>query len=316
MKGALDIFRFLLDARSREERSALITLTDIVGSSARAAGSHMAVSESGSYLGSFTGGCIEAALVGEALRVISAGAPELMRFGQGSRFIDIRLPCGGSIDLMIIPLPAEEPLFEAKQLLERRQPVRLGMNLSGGLSLASASLAGGWHGSTFVAVHEPALRLIILGQGVETLSLARLAHLYGAELVVLCPQRSIVDALKQEGICAHVLTTPARSSHLEVDRLTGVVALFHDHDWERELLTQAAEHRPLFVGAMGSMQTQEARIAMLRGNGMEEALARTIVGPIGLISSARDPDTLALSVLGQVVDRYNRVVGAGQEHPS
>jgi xanthine dehydrogenase accessory factor len=92
MKGAAALFRFLIDRAGRGERTALVTITDVIGSASRAPGTHMAVSETGAWVGSLSGGCVEGAVVGEAKRVIEADHAELIRFGAGSPFIDIRLP--------------------------------------------------------------------------------------------------------------------------------------------------------------------------------------------------------------------------------
>jgi xanthine dehydrogenase accessory factor len=85
------------------------------------------------------------------------------------------------------------------------------------------------------------------------------------------------------------------------------VFLFHDHAWESSLLEQALTQPWFFIGAMGSRRTHARRLAALRERGLpEEALAR-IVAPLGLIPSARDPVTMALSALAQVVDGYRQM---------
>ena len=99
-----DLLRFLLDAAARGERTVLVTITDVIGSSPRAPGTHMAVTENGDHLGSISSGCVEAAVVAEALRSFDSRRAEVIRFGRGSRFIDIRLPCGGGMDLLFTPL--------------------------------------------------------------------------------------------------------------------------------------------------------------------------------------------------------------------
>lgn len=306
MKGALGIFRFLLDASARGERTALLTLTGIEGSSARSLGTHMAVSETGAYAGNFTGGCIEAALVGEALRVVGSATPEIVRFGKGSRFIDIRLPCGGGIDVMMLPSPSTSILSEIARQLESRKTVRLGLDTVQGLHCPQ--VGGGddrWIGSTFFAVHKPDLRIVIIGHGAETLALARLSKVYGAIVEVLSPDRAILQQMISEGIPARLLTGQGRSEHLHADPYTAVVTLFHDHDREIELLAQAAEEDLFFIGAMGSKQTHASRLASLRAKQLSETRLRAIAGPVGLIPAARDPDTLAISVLAQIVERYH-----------
>lgn len=303
MKDALALFRFLLDAIGQGERTALVTITDVIGSSSRAPGTHMAITESGAYFGSLSGGCVEAAVVGQAQRAITSGEAEHIRFGAGSPFIDIRLPCGGGMDLLILPRLREEVIRQARDTLVARQPVALRMMIDGSLAVASGEdqKPSGWEGDAFVARHAPDLRLIALGHGSEVQALAALARAYGIEVSVLTPDEAIVEKEKAAGSAAYLLKTPGRSPHLVTDRHTMVVFLFHDHDWETALLAQALEQEAFYIGAMGSRQTQAQRVAALAGYGVSAELAGRVVGPIGLIPATRDPETLALSVLAQVV---------------
>jgi xanthine dehydrogenase accessory factor len=296
------IFRFLLNAAARRERTALVTVTDVIGRSSRAPGAHMAVSAAGAFQGSLSGGCVEAAVVGEAQRVIENGRAELIRFGAGSRFIDIRLPCGGGLDLLITPDPRPSAILHAANLLGSRESAAL---LLGGDGTLSAEPAGehktGWNRDIFVAKHDPALHLYILGHGAETRALTRLALAYGADVTVLSPDEGIVDASKAQGAAALPLKTPSRTPYLRTDPHSAVVLLFHDHDWEADLLSQALEQDAYFIGAMGSLATHVQRLEELRSRGFSEASLARITAPIGLIPATRDPETLALSALAQIV---------------
>ena len=303
MKGAGAIFRFLLDRRSAGERVALVTITAVTGSSSRSPGTHMAVSETGLFVGSFSGGCVEAAVVAEACRVIASGRTERVRFGAGSRYIDIRLPCGGGVDLLIVPDPSEQILRTAADQLASRKPIALALSFDGTLSLQPVGLDGGdrWSNEVFIVRHDPELRLVIAGHGAEPRSLARLGSSYGADIVVLSPDAELVSAMLAEGHGAHILKTPGRSSHLRGDPWTSVVLLFHDHDWEADLLAQALDSPAFFVGAMGSRRTHARRLEALAEIGVPPAARDRLVAPLGLIPAARDPDTLALSALAQIV---------------
>lgn len=300
MKAALPLFRFLIEAAARGERTALVTLTDVTGSASRAAGTHMAVSDTGASWGSFSGGCVEAAVVAEAQRVIAARRAELVRFGAGSRYIDIRLPCGGGIDLLFTPDPPIDVLREAVAALTARRQVVFALGRDGTARLLEGA-SPGWWGDRFVAVHRPDLRLLIVGHGAETTALARQALAFEAGVEVLSPDPAIVEAARAMGAEASRLLTPRRSPRLVADDRSAVLFLFHDHDWEPELIAQALETDAFFVGAMGSRATQARRGAVLAAHGVGPAAIARLVGPVGLIPATRDPDTLALSILAQVV---------------
>ena len=89
---SLEILRFMAEAERRGLRAALVTITGLTGSSSRPVGTLMGVAEDGCFAGSFSGGCIEAAVVAEAVEAIRDGRPRQVRYGAGSPYIDIRLP--------------------------------------------------------------------------------------------------------------------------------------------------------------------------------------------------------------------------------
>ena len=78
---------------------------DVEGSGPRDPGAAMAVSENGEVAGSVSGGCVEGAVVGEALQVLETGLPRLVTFGYSDdEAFAVGLTCGGIIHLFIEPL--------------------------------------------------------------------------------------------------------------------------------------------------------------------------------------------------------------------
>lgn len=303
MKRALRIFNFLLEADREGARTVLVTLTDVVGGSSRSAGSHMAVCEDGRFVGAFSGGCVEAAIVGEALRILETGRAELIRFGAGSPFIDIRLPCGGGIDILFTPMASLiAEIRQACRWLVGRHAVSLVLDRLGSLlALQQDERPTGWHGETFIARHEPDLQVVVIGHGTEVMALATLAVAHGAEVSVLSPDGAIVAAATAIGTCATRLVTPERHVPMAADPWTAIVFLFHDHDWEPALLAQALRSEAFYVGVMGSRATHHRRLGQLRTQAIPDAILDRLRGPIGLIPASRDPETLALSVLSEIV---------------
>jgi len=263
----------------------------------------MAVSETGAWCGSLSGGCVEAAVVGEAKRIIESGRAELIRFGAGSRYIDIRLPCGGGLDLLFIPDPSTSTLCSADEVLGARSSVSLLLTRDGHISAVPSVPEDrtGWRNESFLARYEPDLRLQIIGHGEETISLAALASTFGADVSVLTPDERVAAEVVRSGGGARQLLGPRRLTDFIADPHTAIVFLFHDHDWEPELLGQALGSEAFFVGAMGSKRTHEKRVEILRANGIPASSLSRLVAPLGLIPSTRDPDSLALSILSQIV---------------
>lgn len=86
-------------------RVAIATVVATWGSSPRPTGSQLLVDEHGAFLGSVSGGCIEGAVIGEAVEVIASGAPRLLDFGvSDEQAWDVGLSCGGKVQVYVEPL--------------------------------------------------------------------------------------------------------------------------------------------------------------------------------------------------------------------
>ena len=87
----------------REGRGvAVATVVETWGSAPRPVGSHLAIDGEGRFLGSVSGGCVEGAVVEEALDVISSGAARMLEFGVADETAwRVGLSCGGRIKVFV-----------------------------------------------------------------------------------------------------------------------------------------------------------------------------------------------------------------------
>ncbi len=88
----------------------------------------MVVREDGRYCGFVSGGCVEAAAAFEALEMMGSGRNREIRYGEGSPWFDIVLPCGGGITLTLHKLRSAQPLLAVLNRLEQRKPAGLRYN--------------------------------------------------------------------------------------------------------------------------------------------------------------------------------------------
>ena len=95
-----------LDAwRAEGRRVALARVVNVEGSGPRDPGAAMAVSDNGDVIGSVSGGCVEGAVVVEALEIIESGERRMVSFGYSDdEAFAVGLTCGGTIHLFIEPL--------------------------------------------------------------------------------------------------------------------------------------------------------------------------------------------------------------------
>ncbi|MFM8854129.1 MAG: XdhC family protein [Acidimicrobiaceae bacterium] len=92
--------------RTQNKRIAVARGVDIEGSGPRDPGAAMAVNEDGEVCGSVSGGCVEGAVVAEALEILQSNSPgRLVKFGYSDdEAFAVGLTCGGTIHLFIQPL--------------------------------------------------------------------------------------------------------------------------------------------------------------------------------------------------------------------
>ena len=92
--------------KAQGKQVALARVVDIEGSGPRDPGAAMAVNEDGEVIGSVSGGCVEGAVVSEALGILHGdNQPKLVKFGYSDdEAFAVGLTCGGIIHLFIQPL--------------------------------------------------------------------------------------------------------------------------------------------------------------------------------------------------------------------
>jgi xanthine/CO dehydrogenase XdhC/CoxF family maturation factor len=90
------------DWRAAGKGVALATVVSTWGSSPRPAGAKLVVDETSNFLGSVSGGCVEGAVIEEALKSIKDGKPRLLDFGvSNEQAWEVGLACGGKIQVFV-----------------------------------------------------------------------------------------------------------------------------------------------------------------------------------------------------------------------
>ena len=257
--------------------------------------------------GHVSNGCVDADIIVNAQEVITTGEARKLRYGEGSPFLDIRLPCGGALDLFVVPVFEPSGVEAALSALKARASI--GLRLSGqGLETVSDEIRTGWSGQAFEIASIPKLRLRIAGRGAEPAALAKLAMAADLDLVLQSPDEETLAAAQALGLFTQILVTPDAPPPVADDPWTAFVLMFHDHGWETGLLQQALDGTAFYIGALGSRTTHAKRLAQLEERGVApDSLAR-INGPIGLIPAMRDASALAVSALAEVMQHWQETV--------
>lgn len=286
--------------RSQGLRTALVTLIGSDGSTPRPPGSQMAIAEDGQAVGNITGGCAEAAIIAEAKARMARGENGTVRYGAGSPYIDIRLPCGSGIDVYFDTRFPDADLQALLTAQQGRIPAALLIDAeSQRVTVTTATPAADFGG--YVRSYPPITRLVLAGKGPMVPILAQLASASDFEVIAFSPEPETLEATAPHAARAEYLATPVSFRFDAFDAWTAFVSLFHEHEWEPPILTQALESSCFYVGALGSQRTQLARVATLREHGLSEHCIARLHAPVGLRLGGKSPPEIALAILAQIV---------------
>jgi xanthine dehydrogenase accessory factor len=159
------------------------------------------------------------------------------------------------------------------------------------------------HGPAFAEAETPGPRLILFGAVELAAALSTLARAAGWRAYVVDPRQhfAVADRFSdaEDVLVAWPEEAFARLGGL--DASTAVAALTHDPVLDDPALLIALRSPAVFVGAMGSRRTQEARRERLVAAGLREDELARLSGPAGLDLGARTASETALSILGEIV---------------
>jgi xanthine/CO dehydrogenase XdhC/CoxF family maturation factor len=97
-----DILKAAEDWKKKGRGVALATVVETWGSAPRPVGSNLVIDDEGNFLGSVSGGCVEGAVVTEAMDVIASGKPKTLEFGVADETAwEVGLSCGGTIRVFV-----------------------------------------------------------------------------------------------------------------------------------------------------------------------------------------------------------------------
>lgn len=296
----LDVVRAAVDFANNEEPYAVAVITNTAGGAVRAPGAMMAIAANGDAFGYLSGGCIDNDVRLRAQQAIKTNTIETLKYGAGSPFMDIKLPCGGAIDLKVYPNPDTDRLKRFVQQMETGNEASL--------SFVSDSIQFSDDVQTTMNAikYRPKLNLRIAGRGSEPIALARIAAAGGITCSIWTPEQNCLDqSLRIDGVSATKLTTPRALPGLEDNCQTAIVLMLHDAEWETELLLQAAKGPAFYIGAVGSRSTHQKRVLALKDEGLDDTAIDKIRGPIGLVPAMRDATSLAYSILAEIVQVFH-----------
>lgn len=300
--------------------AALATVIETWGSAPRRVGAQLVVSGDAQMQGSVSGGCVEGAVVAEALEMLEGGdtAPglRLLEYGvsDGDAFA-VGLACGGTIRILLerigpggMPADMLDDLVVARAA---RRPVAYQVALDG----STRSLTDQGHADRFrmdrsgidedsrrfIAIHNPPLRLIIVGGVHIAQFLVQMAAATGFDPVVIDPRTAFGAPERFVGTRVMNDWPDQALREIGVDARSAVVLLTHDPKLDDPALNVALESQAFYIGALGSRRTHAARCERLQQAGFAADQIGRINGPVGLDIGAASPSEIAVSIMAEMI---------------
>lgn len=304
---------------------ALATVVKTWGSAPRPVGSQLVIDGEMAFEGSVSGGCVEGAVIHDAVEALGDGTCRLLEFGvSDDTAFEVGLACGGNIQVMVEPIgvgqgPGRDLIETLVAHRAAREPVVYEVNLTTwdrriiqrdqrdeGLEARFRTDKSARDGDIFQGVHNPPLRLAVIGAVHIAQPLVQMAKMAGYD-VALCdprdsfasaqrfPDEVFLDGWPDEALAAHGL-----------DARTAVVTLSHDPKIDTPALQTALASDAFYIGALGSTRTHSKRVEALEKEGLSADVIARIDGPVGLDVGAISPAEIAVSIMAEMTERLRR----------
>jgi xanthine dehydrogenase accessory factor len=298
-----DILDVIEEADAAGEDAVVATVVDTIRSAPRQPGAKMAVREGGRFVGSVSGGCVEADVVERAKQIFAGAEGGLVHYGvtDGEAW-EVGLSCGGEIDVWVER--ADPGLWrDVRSLLAEDGYGMLYTNtltgekrLERGVLESTALRDDG----VFAEVVEGPLRVVIFGAAEAAEHLCAYGRQLGWHSTVVDARPALATTERIPSADEIVKAWPDQVVD-RIDERTIVVTLSHEERLDIPAVAAALGRNARYVGAIGARRTQERRRAALAEQGFSEADLDRIHGPAGLDLGGRSPAQVALAIAAEIV---------------
>ncbi|MEP3197848.1 MAG: XdhC family protein [Lentilitoribacter sp.] len=298
---------------SEGKKVALATVVSTWGSAPRGVGSQLAISSDGEFEGSVSGGCVEGAVIVEALDAMSDGQCKLLEYGVTEEdAFAVGLACGGDIKILVEPVDVGSGLNsdDLKTIVASfgdRKTIGYSINLSAfdRSELSNEGDRTGINGERFHLTYSPSPRLVIVGAVHITKTLSSIAKMAGYDVYIVDPRESFASTTRFPDDTFLEGWSDEALSSLGIDANTAIVTLSHDPKIDTPALEVALKSDAFYIGSLGSKKTHGKRVAQLKFLGFSEVLIDRIHSPIGLNIGSKTPPEIAISIMAEITQVFH-----------
>ena len=295
--------------------AAIATVVETWGSAPRRVGAQLIVSGDGHMEGSVSGGCVEGAVVLEAIDSLKDGKTRVLEYGvSDDEAFAVGLACGGKMRVLVEPVGKQMPHELLKELvyaIARDQSVIYEINIK---TMQRRLVYNEYDDRirkdrsgfkddeiTFLNVYSPKLKIDIVGAVHIAQALVPIAKVAGFSPRIIDPRESFANSERFGSIeisneFPDVALTKAKPNYR-----TAVILLTHDPKLDDPALHIALKSEAFYIGALGSKKTHKQRKDRLKNAGFTQKQIDRIHGPIGLNIGASSPEEIAISIISEVI---------------
>jgi len=312
----MNVWQAAADLVRKSGSGALATVARVRGSTPVPAGTKMLVGSEGRLIGSVGGGCVEADVIGAALEAQARSLPALVtRHLNADLAGDLGLSCGGTVDIFVEPLLADEAYVRVLEAAAAAEAglVRTATEWSSARPLktfeplARAALTGAAatltrDGRFMEERIVPAPRVFVFGAGHVGAAIVRAAAAAGFRVVVIDDRSEYADASRFADdiavLAADVETALARYPLTVGD---AVVIATRGHRNDALILERVATSPAGYVGLLGSRRKKAVVTKGLKAAGVAAKSLQRVRVPVGLPIGAVTPEEIAVSVVAELI---------------
>lgn len=180
--------------------------------------------------------------------------------------------------------------------------------LAAALASGKSGIVGEDETRSFLAVHVPAARIVVVGAVHISQAFAPMARATGFDVTIIDPRTAFATPERFPDTRVIAEWPDKALPGLGLDPFTALVALTHDPKIDEPALEAALQASCFYVGALGSRRTHAKRVERLAARGLSQGQLARIHAPIGLDIGAANPPEIAVAILGEVIADLRRPV--------
>jgi xanthine/CO dehydrogenase XdhC/CoxF family maturation factor len=291
-----------------ENRVALATVVKVHGSAYRRPGARMLITESGQWIGTISGGCLEGDALKQAVLCISENKPMLVTYDtrdESAAKVGANLGCNGIIDVLLEPIDRQSDIihflmsyvddnvqkghavifkgderevgrhFYSSELNDNSTLTHIineGINkaISTGTSFIKEEQIDDMTFEVFYETLKPNIHLILFGSGLDSYPIIKIAKILGWDVTVTSDSYSITA--KENFECADKIIYCDRDEildHIKIDNRTYCLLISHNFKYDYHVMKSLIQTDTPYIGILGPKKRLEKISEELNANGIE-----------------------------------------------